>query len=66
MADSHEEAGTHPLRLEDVALGLRPLAGEPRTLRREIRAEERAQTSEYPALDSQNISSIMRTSVLSR
>src|SRR2546426_2068681 len=66
VADSHEEAGTHPLRLEDVAVGLRPLAGEPRTLRREIRAEERAQTSEYPALDSQNIRSIIRTLVLTR
>jgi len=42
---------------------LRALADDAGPLRREIRAKDRAQVFEYPALDMVNIRSIMRTPV---
>ncbi|OLC11908.1 MAG: hypothetical protein AUH44_01225 [Chloroflexi bacterium 13_1_40CM_68_15] len=48
-----------------MALRLRALADDAGPLRREVRAEDRAQVFEYPALDIVNIRSIMRTPVRS-
>src|SRR6266550_329281 len=63
VADPHEHACPRPLRLEDVAFRLRAFADDARPLRRDVRAEDRFQVLEYPALDIWNIRSIMRTPV---